>query len=80
MVSKNKNIQNQNLFKKIKSNYFLKLIFDHLSQKKSFKIPQYNKNIQKCLNIRLNDYKTFYEKIEIDLEVIRKFTLDKLFH
>ena len=69
MVSKNKNIQNKNLFKKIKSNYFLKLIFDHLSQKKSFKIPQYNKNIQKCLNIGLNDYKTFYEKIEIDLEV-----------
>ena len=78
MVLKN-NSQNAYLYKKIKSEYFIKLLFDHLCLKKTLKISQFNKNIQKCLNIRLNDYKTFYEKIEIELEVANNSPLVNYF-
>ena len=79
MASKTKNIKNTNTYKKIKSNYILKEIFDNLSEKKLLKIIKVNKNIQKCLNKGLNDFKMFYEKIEIELELLKKPTYPNCF-
>ena len=79
MSSKTKNIKNTNTYKKIKSNYILKEIFDNLSEKKLLKIIKVNKNIQKCLNKGLNDFKMFYEKIEIELELLKKPTYPNCF-
>ena len=64
---------------RIKSNYLLKLLFDHLSKKKLLEIARYSKHIQKCLNKGLNDYKIFYEKIEIELEVSDNSPLNNYF-
>ena len=79
MASKTKNIKNTNTYKKIKSNYILKEIFDNLSEKKLLKIIKVNKNIQKCLNKGLNDFKMFYEKIEIELELLKEPTYPNCF-
>ena len=79
MASKTKNIKNTNTYKKIKSNYILKEIFDNLSEKKLLKIIKVNKNIQKCLNKGLKYYKNFYERIEIELELLKKATYPNTF-
>ena len=47
MVSKN-----NNLFKKIKSQYILKQVFDNLIQNKKLDVVRYNKEMQK--NLKLN--------------------------
>ena len=58
------------LLNKIKSNYFLKIIFGILPKKKSLEIIKYNKLIQNKMNIRINNYKEFsetYTPIEIEI-------------
>ena len=50
----------------IKSNYILKIIFNNLKKNKLFKLIKLNKNIQKRLDININDYKG-YSDIEIEL-------------
>ena len=54
-------------FKYIKSKYILKQITEHLTKKRLFKIINYNKLIQEKLDIRIIDYKKYYEEIEIEL-------------
>ena len=56
--------------KNIKSKYILEIICDNLNEKKYMEIIKYNKDIQTRLNIGLNDYKEYYEQIEIELEII----------
>ena len=51
----------------IKSSHILKIIFDNLNQKIALEIIQYNKKLQNRLNISINDYKKFYEIVEIEI-------------
>ena len=51
----------------VKSKYILKQITEHLTKKRLFKIINYNKLIQEKLDIRIIDYKKYYEQIEIEL-------------
>ena len=62
-------IQLENKFKNIKSNYILQKIFNNLETKRRLNIIRLNKNMKKKLDINLNDYKE-YLKIEIDLKII----------
>ena len=62
---------NYNSISKIKSKFLLKQIFDRLNPNKTLEIIKYNKNIQKKLDIGINDYKT-YKKIEIEIAPIYK--------
>ena len=56
----------KNDFRNIKSNYRLKEIFKNIKENKLLDIIKYNKNIQKRLNIGINDY-IYYNKIIIDI-------------
>ena len=60
----------KNIFENIKSNYVFQKIFKLLQYKKCLGIINFNKNIQKRINININDYKeysTLYTPIEIDI-------------
>jgi len=50
-------IKSINNLKNIKSKVILKKIFDYIQRNKSLEIIKYNSNIQKRLNININDYK-----------------------
>ena len=57
-------------FKKIKSDYFLQLLFNNLSKRKSLEIIKYNKKIKERINISIKDYKEYselYSSIEIEI-------------
>ena len=54
-------------FENLKSDYFLINLFDITKKNKSLKIMKYNKNLQKRLNININDYKECSE-VEIELK------------
>ena len=71
--SKIKNIKKSkpNLFSnRLKCNYILKYIFDHLREKKNLNIIRHNKELQEKLDISLNDYKKYKNRIEIVLTPI----------
>ena len=55
-------------FEKIKSDYFLRKLFNIIKINKSLVIMKYNKKLQKRLNISINDYKEC-SKIEIELKL-----------
>ena len=57
----------KNAFESIRSKYILKEILDILHKKRLLKLIKNNKNIQNLLNIGINDYKEYYEKIEIEI-------------
>ena len=66
-ISKNKQT---NDFDNLKSDYFLRKLFDILKENKSLNIIKYNKKLQKRLNININDYKEYselYSSIELEL-------------
>ena len=62
----NKSIDN------IRSHYILKIIFDHLREKRYLQIISNNKKIQNKLNISMINYKN-YKRIEIEIELIKVF-------
>ena len=65
-----KDIKSKDELNKIKSDFFLQKIYNYLNRKKSLEIFKYNKNIQKRLNININNYKEYseiYSSIEIEL-------------
>ena len=65
-----KDIKTKDELNNIKSDYFIQKICDYLTRKKSLEIFKYNKNIQKRLNININNYKEYseiYSSIEIEL-------------
>ena len=80
LVSKEKGEINQKKVNKIKSiialeklrsDYFLKLLFNNLEKKKLLEIIKYNKNIKKRINLNINDYKQYSEIYSsIELEII----------
>ena len=55
-------IQPKNKFINLKSNYILKKLFGIMQKRISLKIIKFNINIQKRLNININNYKDFSEK------------------
>ena len=62
--------------KNIKSNFIFKKICNNLNKEKAMKIFNYNKSLQKKLNLSLDDYKEL-SKIEIELEVLHEEKLIK---
>ena len=56
MNSKN---EQTNDFDNIKSDYFLRKLFDILKENKSLNIFKYNKKLQKRLNISIDNYKKY---------------------
>ena len=67
MIEENKTFAKEKSFKKVRSKYILKQIFDKLSTNKSLEIIRYNKNIQKRINKDINDYKKY---LQIIIEII----------
>ena len=64
-------IKSKNKFIKIKSDYFIQKLFANMQKRISLKIIKCNINIQKRLNININNYKDFSEKFSsIELEII----------
>ena len=64
-------IKSKNKFLNIKSKFVLKKIFDYVHKKISLEIIKYNDNIQKRLNININNYKKFSEIFSsIEIEII----------
>ena len=55
-----KHIESKDMFKELRSNYILKKVNDNLQRKKSLKIFKNNKQLQKRLNININDYKKIF--------------------
>ena len=53
----------------IKSNYIFKRIIEYMKKNKSLEIMKYNKKLQKRLNLNINDYKEYYQSIEIELKI-----------
>ena len=56
-----------NLLENIKSIYFLQKLLLLVYKGRSLEIIKYNKKIQQKLNININDYKTYWEEIEINI-------------
>jgi len=59
--------QDNDLLINIRSKYITKRIFSYLKQSKLLSIMQYNKKYQKLMNIKLEDYKNEFFKIEIEV-------------
>jgi len=67
-------IESRFFFNDLKSDYFLKVLFDIIPNNTSLKIIKYNKKIQKRLNISIKDYKEYSElfsSIEIEVTPIK---------
>ena len=61
-------------FINLKTDYFLKLIFNNLERKRILNISKYNKNIIKRINIIIKVYKEYseiYSSIEIKIKSIK---------
>ena len=66
-------IESKNIFKKLKNDYFLRKLFNHLLKGKSLDIIKYNKNIKDRIDISIKDYKEYseiYSSIEIELKPV----------
>ena len=71
-LSKEKN-GSKNMFKNLKSDYFLQLLFNNLLKNKSLEIIKYNNNIKNRINISIKDYKEYseiYSSIEIEIKPV----------
>ena len=65
--------ESKNMFKNLKSDYFLQLLFNNLLKKKSLDIIKYNNNIKERINISIKDYKEYseiYSPIEIEIKPV----------
>ena len=66
-----KTINSNNMLNNLKSDYFIRKLFEYMSKKKSLKTIKYNKNIKKRMDINIKDYKDYSEKYSsIELEII----------
>ena len=78
---KNKNYITQfnpiNILNNINSKYILKQILDNLSNKKVLQLIKYNKQLKEKIDININDYKSFCEKIEIEIVISNEITHGK---
>ena len=66
-----KTINSNNMLNNLKSDYFIRKLFEYMSKKKSLETIKYNKNIKKRMDINIKDYKDYSEKYSsIKLEII----------
>ena len=65
-----------NKLENIKNTFFLQIMFDYILKNKYFGMIKYNKNMQKKMNLNINDYKEFSK---IELEIIPKKRVMKKF-
>ena len=68
-------IESKNIFKNLKSDYFLQILFNNLMKKKTLDIIKYNKNIKDRINITIKDYKEYseiYSQIELEIKPANK--------
>ena len=64
-------IKSKNKFINLKSDYFIQKLFEYMQKRISLKIIKCNMNLQKRLNININNYKCFSENFSsIELEII----------
>jgi len=64
-------INSNNQLNNLKSDYFIRKFFEYISKRRALKTIKYNKNIQKRINININNYKDYSEKYSsIELEII----------
>ena len=71
---KSNKIKSKGLFVKLKSDYFLRKLFNNLLKKKSLDIIKYNKNIKYRLDISIKDYKEYseiYSLIELEIKPVK---------
>ena len=52
-------LESKDIFKNLKSDFFLQKLFYNLLKKKSLDIIKYNNNIKKRININIKDYKEY---------------------
>ena len=60
--------------KKLRSNFILKKVFNNMKKIKILEILNYNKELQKRLNLNINDYKEYielYSNIELELKCVK---------
>ena len=66
-------VESKDIFKNLKSDYFLQKLFYNLLKKKSLDIIKYNNNIKERINISIKDYKEYselYSSIEIEIKPV----------
>ena len=64
-------VESKDIFKNLKSDFFIQKVFYNLLKKKSLDIIKYNNNIKKRINISIKDYKEYseiYSSIEIEIK------------
>ncbi len=67
-------MKSKDIFKSLKSDYFLQKLFNNLLKKKTLNIVKYNRNIKKRMNINIKDYKEYseiYSSIEIEIKPVK---------
>ena len=67
-------VESKDIFKKLKSDFFIQKVFYNLLKKKSLDIIKYNNNIKKRVNISIKDYKEYseiYSSIEIEIKPVK---------
>ena len=67
-------VKSKDIFKNLKSDYFLQILFNYLMKKKTLDIIKYNKNIKNRININIKDYKEYseiYSSIEIEITLLK---------
>ena len=72
IISNEEQIKSKLYLKNLKSDYFLIKIFDIINTNKLLEIMKYNKEIQKRVNLSINDYIKYsqlYSSIEIELKL-----------
>ena len=72
IISKDEKVNQKDyngVFEDIKSDYFLKILFNILKKNKSLLIKKYNKKLQQRLNLNISDFKN-YSLIEIELKLV----------
>ena len=67
-------MKSKDIFKSLKSDYFLQKLFNNLLKNKSLDIVKYNKTIKERINISIKDYKEYseiYSSIEIEIKPVK---------
>jgi len=62
-------IESKDIFKNLKSDYFLQILFNILLKMKSLDIIKYNKNLKDRINISIQDYKEYSEYSSIEIHI-----------
>ena len=70
-IIKSKEKETQNKFTKIKSDFFIQMIFDDIPKRKYLEIIKHNLYMKKRLNVEIKNYKEYCETFtSIDIEII----------